>query len=143
MISWSKHKMTMANSVELRVPFLDHQVLEFAAALPPEFKVKGWSTKRILKAALRDRVPRAILDRPKTGFPVPSARWIQNDLREPIRDLLTAQKTIERGYFRKKTIESLLDCDSPGPDNSKTIFSLVVLELWHRLFVDQKQPVLG
>lgn len=136
-------KMTMAASVELRVPLLDHHVLEFAAALPPDYKVKGWSTKRILKTALRRRVPTAILDRPKTGFPVPYARWILNELQEPIRDLLTERKTIERGYFRPEAIEALLDRNSPQTNYSKEIFSLVVLELWHRIFIEQKQVELA
>ncbi len=136
-------KMTMANSVELRVPLLDHHVLEFAAALPPDYKVRGWSTKHILKTALRQRVPAAILDRPKTGFPVPYARWIQKELRDPIRDLLTDRRTVERGYFRREAVEALLDRNSPQTDCSKEIFSLAVLELWHRRFVDRKEVSLA
>jgi asparagine synthase (glutamine-hydrolysing) len=136
-------KMTMANSVELRVPFLDHHVLEFAASLPPDDKLKGWSTKHILKTALRSRVPAAILNRPKTGFPVPYARWMANELREPIRDLLMDPRSIQRSYLRRDAIEGLLDHDAPHGDHSKEIFSLVVLELWHRLFVDQKRVTLA
>jgi asparagine synthase (glutamine-hydrolysing) len=136
-------KMTMANSVELRVPFLDHHVLEFAAALPSDYKLKGWSTKRILKAALRERVPAAIINRPKAGFPVPYARWIRDELRQPIREILTDRTTIQRGYFRRDTIERLLDQNSPQADYSKEIFSLAVLELWHRIFKEQKQVALG
>jgi asparagine synthase (glutamine-hydrolysing) len=136
-------KMTMANSIELRVPLLDHHVLEFAAALPPGDKVRGWTTKRILKAALSQRVPTEILKRPKTGFPVPYARWMRHELREPIRDLLTDRRTLERGYFRREVVESLLDRNSSRADYSKEIFSLVVLELWQRLLVEQKQVVLA
>jgi asparagine synthase (glutamine-hydrolysing) len=136
-------KMTMANSVELRVPLLDHHVLEFAAALAPDDKVKGWSTKRILKTALRERVPAPILDRPKTGFPVPSARWIHHELREPIRDLLTERRTIERGHFRRDAVEALLDEPPGNTAHAARIFSLVVLELWHRLFEERQEVVLG
>jgi asparagine synthase (glutamine-hydrolysing) len=135
-------KMTMANSVELRVPLLDHHVLEFAAALPSHYKVKGWTTKRVLKAALRQRVPEEILTRTKTGFPVPYERWIRNDFRDPIRDILTDRRTVQRGYFRRQTIESLLEQNSPQCNYSKEIFSLVVLELWHRIFAEQRQVVM-
>jgi asparagine synthase (glutamine-hydrolysing) len=134
-------KMTMANSVELRVPLLDHHVLEFAASLPADDKIKGWSTKHILKTALRKRVPTEILDRPKTGFPVPYARWMRNELRDPIRDLLLDRRTVARGYFRREAVEAMLDRNSSGLDFSKEIFSLVVLELWHRLLVEQQQVV--
>jgi asparagine synthase (glutamine-hydrolysing) len=134
-------KMTMANSVELRVPFLDHHVLEFAAGLPPDYKLKGMTTKRILKAALNERVPAAILNRPKAGFPLPYARWIRNELREPIRDLLTDRSTIQRGYFSGSVIERMLDRNSTREDYSKEIFSLVVLELWHRIFTEQRDVV--
>jgi asparagine synthase (glutamine-hydrolysing) len=135
-------KLTMANSIELRVPFLDHHVLEFAAALPVADKLRGWSAKRILKAAVRDRVPSAILARPKRGFPVPYARWLRDDLREPLRELLTDRRSVQRGYFRRDAIAALLDHPAPSPDDAKTIFSLVVLELWHRLFVDGTPIVL-
>ena len=77
-------KMTMANSLELRVPLLDHQVLEFAASLPASFKLKNKSTKHILKKALSKRLPPAILNRKKTGFPVPYAGWLGNELRAAV-----------------------------------------------------------
>ena len=105
-------------------------------------KLRGWSAKRILKAAVRDRVPSAILARPKRGFPVPYARWLRDDLREPLRELLTDRRSVQRGYFRRDAIAALLDHPAPSPDDAKTIFSLVVLELWHRLFVDGTPIVL-
>jgi asparagine synthase (glutamine-hydrolysing) len=130
-------KMTMANSLELRVPFLDHRVLEFAARLPRRCKVRGWTTKYLLKRALADRVPREIVKRKKTGFPVPYQSWIRNEFRSVFRTLLTEQRTVERGYFRRHEIETLLDSNCNGTDLSKEIFSLVVLELWHRTFIDR------
>lgn len=135
-------KMTMANSVELRVPLLDHRILEFAAALPGSYKLKGWSTKRILKAAVRERIPRPILNRPKAGFPVPYQSWIRNEFRDFVWDILTDQRTIERGYFRRQAIEALLKRNSEQGDYSEEIFSLVVLELWHRTFAEQTQIAL-
>ena len=130
-------KMTMANSVELRVPLLDHRVLEFAAALPAEMKVKGLRTKHILKRALSDRVPKAILDRRKAGFPVPLKKWFGGELREFVHDLLSDGRTRQRGYFDDRAMAALLERSRSGEDLSAEIFSLVTLELWHREFVDR------
>jgi asparagine synthase (glutamine-hydrolysing) len=129
-------KMTMANSVELRVPLLDHRVLEFAAALPPEMKLKGLRTKHILKRALSDRVPKEILERRKTGFPVPFQKWFSGELKEFVHDLLTDSRTRHRGYFDNRAMAALLAQSQSGTDLSAEIFSLVTLELWHREFVD-------
>lgn len=129
-------KMTMANSVELRVPFLDHRVLEFAARLPENAKLRGLTTKYILKRAFKGRVPKQILDRPKTGFPVPYDAWFKGELREPIFDMLRDRRTVERGYFERRAVERLLtDVESQG-NCAPEVFSLVTLELWHRQFAD-------
>jgi asparagine synthase (glutamine-hydrolysing) len=129
-------KMTMANSIELRVPFLDHKVLEFAASLPGKYKVHGFTTKYILKKLLHERVPQEILKRKKVGFPVPYHSWLRTDLKTWVRDLLLDRQSLERGYFEKSCIESLLSQnDIRGGFYSKEIFSLAVLELWHREFL--------
>jgi asparagine synthase (glutamine-hydrolysing) len=134
-------KMTMANSLELRVPFLDHKVLEFAASLPGKYKVHGFTTKYILKKVLRDRVPKEILNRKKVGFPVPYNAWLRTDLKDWIRDLLLDRESLQRGYFDKKCIEQLLSQnDALGGSYSKELFSLAVLELWHRKFLGKQQP---
>jgi len=135
-------KMTMANSVELRVPLLDHRVLEFAASLPPSFKLKGFTTKYILKRALSQRIPKEIRDRKKTGFPVPYERWLRKDLKELVWGVLTDRRTIERGYFRKDGVEELLQANSTGTNYSKEIFSLLTFELWQRTFLEREQVVL-
>jgi asparagine synthase (glutamine-hydrolysing) len=135
-------KMTMANSVELRVPLLDHHVLEFAASLPPRFKLNRFASKYILKKALSQRIPKEIRNRKKTGFPVPYASWLRNDLKDFVWDLLMDRKTINRGYFRKDAIEGLLRTNSNGTDYSKEIFSLLSLELWQRAFLEREQVVL-
>jgi asparagine synthase (glutamine-hydrolysing) len=134
-------KMTMANSVELRVPFLDHKVLEFAAALPASFKVRGWTTKYLAKKALTSRVPTEILDRKKAGFPVPYESWLRTDLHDWMRDILLDRKTMDRGYFEKRTIENLISNDLQVGGYSKELFSLVVLELWHRAFLERPEAV--
>ena len=132
-------KMTMANSLELRVPLLDHRILEFAASLPTHFKVKGWTTKRIFKEAFKDRIPREVIDRPKTGLPVPLRRWMRKDLGDFVREVLLSGTSLGRGYFQKRGIEQLLERNAVDGALMKEIFSLLTLELWHTEFMDEPQ----
>jgi asparagine synthase (glutamine-hydrolysing) len=131
-------RMTMANSVELRVPLLDHKILEFAASLQGSYKVRGFTTKYIVKKALSKQVPREILDRKKTGFPVPYDAWMRGELKGWMCGILLDRETLARGYFRKSTIEKLLTDNSLSGRNSKELFSLAVLELWHRRFIGKE-----
>jgi asparagine synthase (glutamine-hydrolysing) len=133
-------KITMANSIELRVPLLDHEVLEFAASLPANLKIRGTTTKYLAKKALGKRVPKPIVNRKKAGFPTPYAAWLKGDLKAWTRDILLDSKTRARGYFQDCTIQKMLDDDNAKDLYAKEIFSLVVLELWHREFVDHKDP---
>jgi len=128
-------KITMANSVELRVPLLDHMVLEFAAKLPSRFKVKGIRTKHILKETFQDLIPREIIERKKTGFPVPYERWLKNELHSYAKDILLDRETLARGYLEKRKVKDLFGNARDGFP-AKEIFSLIVLELWHRIFAD-------
>jgi asparagine synthase (glutamine-hydrolysing) len=134
-------KMTMANSVELRVPFLDHRLLEFAASLPGNYKVRGLTTKYIAKKVLSDKVPREILQRKKVGFPVPYSSWLRGDLRDWLQDLLLDSRTLSRGYFKKECIEYLLAENLRTGAYSKEVFTLAVMELWHREFLGARNPV--
>jgi asparagine synthase (glutamine-hydrolysing) len=129
-------RTTMAASLELRVPFLDHEVLEFAATLPPEYKVKDFETKRVLKRAFHGRVPNVILRRKKAGFPVPFGKWLDRELREYVADTLLSQRAVSRGYFQKREVERLLFDEGNAGKNSAEKFSLLILELWHRRFID-------
>jgi len=134
-------KMTMANSIELRVPLLDHKILELAASLPQNFKVRGFTTKYIAKKTLSGRVPREILDRKKAGFPVPYEKWLREDLKDWVHALLLDSKTTARGYFQKRAVERMLSNDISSGGYSKEIFDLAVLELWHREFLEKgSQP---
>jgi len=130
-------RMTMANSVELRVPFLDHKLLEFAAKLPRNQKVRGWTMKYLAKKALSGHVPDEILYRRKAGFPVPYVSWLRDSLRDWVSDLLLGETALSRGYFKRKAIEELIRRNIGGSGYPKDIFALVVLEIWHRTFVDQ------
>jgi asparagine synthase (glutamine-hydrolysing) len=129
-------KMTMANSLELRVPLLDHVVLEFAAALPPDFKVRGRETKRVLKAAFAAVLPTEVLNRRKAGFPVPYESWLRREFKNEIQDILLSDRAMSRGFFSKNEVSRLLQANVRMGNHAKEIFSLLVLELWHRQFVD-------
>jgi asparagine synthase (glutamine-hydrolysing) len=135
-------KMTMANSIELRVPLLDHKILEFAASLPQDFKVRGFTTKFIAKKALRGHVPREIIHRKKAGFPVPYEKWLREDLKDWVHSLLLDSRTTARGYFQKNAVERMLAEDTANGGFSKEIFDLAVLELWHREFLNNKKPAI-
>jgi asparagine synthase (glutamine-hydrolysing) len=135
-------KMTMANSIELRVPLLDHKLLEFAASLPPGRKLNAGTTKYILKRALSRQIPSEIRNRKKAGFPVPYASWLRTELKDIVWDVLTDNESVNRGYFRKSAIEQLLTEDANGKDHSKEIFSLLSLELWQRAFLEGERVVL-
>jgi asparagine synthase (glutamine-hydrolysing) len=133
-------RMTMANSIELRVPFLDHRLLEFAARLPRNQKVRGWKMKYLLKKAVAKHVPSEILRRRKLGFPVPYVKWIRHGLKDLVADILFDSKTISRGYFQKEAVNALVQSNARSGRFAAEIFSLVILELWHRAFVDQQNP---
>jgi asparagine synthase (glutamine-hydrolysing) len=135
-------KITMANSVELRVPLLDHRILEFAASLPVSQKVRDGSGKFLLRQVLAGRVPEAILTRKKVGFPVPYADWMRHDLKELVNDTLLSKRATERGYFNRSSIERLLSGNGNGSYAPKLLFSLTVFELWNQCFLDQAPVVL-
>ena len=130
---------TMANSIEARVPFLDHQFMELVAQIPSRFKLSGSKAKCVLKKAFSDFLPPAISKRKKMGFGVPISRWIRKDLKTYVYDVLLDRKTLQRGYFRKEGIEQLLEEHlSLRYDHSAKIWSLLFLENWFRIFMDQE-----
>jgi asparagine synthase (glutamine-hydrolysing) len=129
-------KMTMANSLELRVPFLDHKLLEFAASLTPEYKVHGQQGTRVLKEAFTRQIPGVILRRKKVGFPVPLKRWLRTDLRAFVHDTLLSERSLGRGYFARAEVRRLVHRCFSGEAVSEQVFSLIALELWHRRFAD-------
>ena len=130
-------RMSMANSLEARAPLLDHKLIEFVVNIPPALKMKGSETKYILKKAMEGIVPSEILYREKQGFGVPIGEWINSHLRERIRADLSDNRTLERGYFEKSYVQTLLDEHSKGRrDHSHQLWQLWMLELWHRRFID-------
>jgi asparagine synthase (glutamine-hydrolysing) len=128
---------TMANSLEARAPFLDHQFMECVAGIPADLKLKGSQSKFILKKAFCDLLPEAILNRKKMGFGVPVTRWFRNELRDYVYELLLDSRTVNRGYFKREGIKHLLDDHiAQRYDHSAKLWALLVLEIWFRVFID-------
>ena len=130
-------QMSMAASIESRVPFLDHHLVEFAAALPPRLKLRGFRTKWILREAVRTLLPPSILARRKMGFPVPFAIWMKGRWGSVAREVLLDRRTRERGIIDPSAAESLIASHAAGiQEGGDAIWSLLNLELWYRTFID-------
>ncbi len=131
---------SMAVALEARSPFLDHEFMEFAARLPARLKLDGRRTKVILKRALRGIVPDDVLDRRKMGFNAPVDQWLRGELRDMSHDLLLSRRSLARGYFQRAFVERMLREHAQGTRNWHTqIWNLMMLESWHRSFVDEAQ----
>ena len=129
--------MSMAASIESRVPFLDHVLVEFATRIPREVQLQGLTGKRILKKAMEDLLPHEILYRPKFGFPTPWSGWLAGPRLEDNSRLLTEPRSLERGYFRREAIDKLFDDHrTKHRDNYDRIWRLLNLELWHRVCLE-------
>jgi asparagine synthase (glutamine-hydrolysing) len=134
-------KMSMASSVEVRVPFLDRELAEFAAwNIPPELKLKGFlrpTTKHIFRRAMHDVLPREVLRQPKAGFAAPVDYWLANDLREMVDDLLSETNVRQRGLFRPEVVRRFVDEHRAGAEDwSMQIWQFLTLEHWMRIFLD-------
>jgi asparagine synthase (glutamine-hydrolysing) len=129
-------RMSMAHSLEARVPLLDHKLIEFAATIPPELQLRHGTTKYLFKRALRGLLPDAIIDRPKRGFAVPLGRWFRGGLGGFVRDLLCSARARRRGLFEPAYIEKLLDRHERGRNLDSQLWTLISFELWARRFLD-------
>jgi asparagine synthase (glutamine-hydrolysing) len=130
-------QMSMAASVESRVPFLDHVLVEFALRIPAELKTRGLSGKRILKAAMKSLLPNAILNRTKMGFPTPFSDWLLGPQVDFVEQLLLENRSLNRGLFKAESLRQLLaEHRASYCDHSDKLWRLLNLELWHRVFVD-------
>ena len=130
-------RMSMAHSIEARVPLLDHKFVEFAATIPPELKLQGKTTKYIFKKAMEGILPDEILYRPKRGFAIPLGRWFRGQLSMYVRDLLLSRKSLGRGLFRKEYIERLIELNDRGRPLDLQLWTLITFELWCRRFIDE------
>jgi asparagine synthase (glutamine-hydrolysing) len=133
---------SMANSLEARCPFLDHVVMEFAAQLPPRFKLHGRQSKYLLKKVFADLLPTENVRRRKMGFGVPIAKWLRTSSREMLQDTLLSHRSRERGYFEPDRVDHLVrEHVEERADHSFQLWSLLMLELWQQEFVDACAPV--
>ncbi len=128
---------TMANSLEARSPFLDHEVMEFCARLPERYKLSGMRLKHLLKKAGAGLLPPETLTRRKMGFGVPVANWMRGELRSWMEDLLLSPRALKRGYFQPEALRRVVDRHLEGrEDRSFELWALLWLELWHQEFMD-------
>ncbi len=133
-------KMSMAASVEARVPFLDHRLVEFVASLPLEVKLQNTGSKLLLKRVMKPVLPKATLKQRKHAFQVPVGQWVSGPLQGFVRELLLSREARERGWFALKRLEPLLaGTPANGTRYGQSIWTLLCLELWARAFLDGEE----
>ena len=133
--------MSMAASIESRVPFLDHVLVEYAVNIPSQLKTRGLNGKRILKAAAEDLLPKSIIYRRKMGFPTPWRSWLEGPQLDKIETLLLKPRTVERGIFKPEGLQRIFtEHRNKVRDHSNRIWRLLNLELWQRVFLDSDSP---
>ena len=134
-------QMSMAASIESRVPFLDHPLVEFAARLPQRLKLRGVTTKHVLREAMRDWLPPEILARKKMGFPVPVGAWLRDAHRPVLDEFVTSARALGRGFFAPDEVQRLVASHVSGEQNhAERLWSLINLEIWQRVFLDGEPP---
>ena len=129
-------QMSMAASIESRVPFLDHKLVEFTARMPREMKLRGGTTKWILREAMKGILPAEILDRPKMGFPVPVGAWFRGPFKHIVDEYVLGKRAIDRGIFDPAFVRSLVAKHNAGEKHDERLWSLVNFEIWQRRFID-------
>ena len=129
-------QMSMAASIESRVPFLDHKLVEFTARMPREMKLRGGTTKWILREAMKGILPAEILDRPKMGFPVPVGNWFRGEFKHVVDEYVLSGRATERGILDAAFVRKLVDEHNAGENHDERIWSLVNFEIWQRRFID-------
>lgn len=127
---------SMASSLEVRSPFLDRELVEYALQLPTDMKIRDGRGKWILRQAFADAIPPANVERRKQGFGLPIGQWLRTNLRPLLGDVVLSPRALERGYLRPPFVRALVDEHLAGVDHSHRLWSLLMLELWHREFVD-------
>jgi asparagine synthase (glutamine-hydrolysing) len=130
-------RMSMHHSLEVRVPFLDHKLVEFCATIPPEMKIKGFQKKYLLKKATKNLLPGDVIRHRKQGFVGPMTRWLQTDLKPYVLNTLSERNLSRHGLFNTKTIQTLLMEHLTGKEIHDTlIWSLVVFQTWFELYIE-------
>ena len=129
-------QMSMAASIESRVPFLDHKLVEFAAAMPTRMKLRGLETKYVLRRAMQRLLPKEILKRRKMGFPVPIGAWLRGRFGNLLDEYVLAARATERGIFDARFVRELVARHRMGEDHSERLWALINFEIWQRQFID-------
>ena len=127
---------TMANSLELRSPLLDVNVVEWGISLPRKYKIHGFETKHILKDVARSLVPKELIERPKMGFGIPRAEWLRTGLKDMTFDILTDTTATQRGWFNSVEVSKVINSHMAGEDKDHLIWPMLMLELWARSWLD-------
>ena len=133
-------QMSMATSVESRVPFLDHKLVEFTAKMPDTMKLRGGTTKYVLRESMKGILPEKILTRRKMGFPVPIGSWFRGQFKSVIQDYVLSERALARGIFAPDFIRNLVSLHQAGEDHSERLWALVNFEMWLRRFFDVEEP---
>jgi asparagine synthase (glutamine-hydrolysing) len=134
-------QMSMAASIESRVPFLDHELVEFTARIPEQYSIQGLAGKFILKQAVEDLLPRSIIYREKMGFPTPWERWLAGRQLDDLESLLLEPRSLERRFFRPEAIKRIFaEHRARQRDHGNRIWRLMNLEIWHRVMIDGESP---
>ncbi len=129
-------QMSMAASIESRVPFLDHKLVEFTAKMPTKMKLRGRETKWILREAMKDVLPEEILTRPKMGFPVPVGNWFRNEFRHIVEENVLSERALNRGIFNADFVRQIVNEHNAGANYDERLWFLVNFEMWQRRFID-------
>jgi asparagine synthase (glutamine-hydrolysing) len=130
----------MAASIESRVPFLDHPLVEFVARLPQRLKLRGLTTKWVLRQAMQDHLPPESLSRKKMGFPVPVGAWFRGPYRHLLDEYVLGERALARGIFAPDALRGVVARHVTGGENhSERLWALVTFELWHRLYIDGEE----
>jgi asparagine synthase (glutamine-hydrolysing) len=133
-------QMSMAASIESRVPFLDHKLVEYTAKLPQRMKIRGRETKWILREAMRGILPPEILHRPKMGFPVPVGSWFRREFRYIVDEYVLSERALSRGIFNADFVREIVSRHDAGENHDERIWFLVNFEMWQRRFIDGETP---
>ena len=127
---------SMANSLEVRSPFLDYKVVEFGLSLPAKYKISGGENKHILREIARDLVPPKIIDRSKMGFGIPRARWLREGFKGLVQEVLLSEKSRSRGWYQSNKVEEILKNHQKGLELDNLIWPMFMLELWTQNWID-------
>lgn len=126
----------MAASIESRVPFLDHKLVEFTARLPERMKLRGMTTKYILRESMKGILPETILTRSKMGFPVPLGAWFRGPFRGLVDEYVLGERTDARGIFDRSYLQQLVNEHQGGANHAERLWMLINFEMWQRQFFD-------